>query len=102
MSTRKVFITNKSAHDFSKATRFGELRFLTSGVLSPFAVTQMHRKIEEGLADAGPEDYILITSLQVLCSVTCATFAARFGRLNLLLYKDGDYIERKLILNKEK
>jgi hypothetical protein len=32
-------------------------------------------------------------------SIACAIFAHKHGRLNLLLYKEGIYIERNHVLN---
>lgn len=96
-----VFITNRSPHDFSDAERFGVLRYITRRRLDRFGITDMVRQAEEAFEGSTDEDYILLTSLTVLCSVCCSVFAAKHGRLNLLLFKDGKYIERKVVLNKE-
>lgn len=95
----KVYVTNKGAHDYSQATRFGQLVYCTEGPISKFDVSQMYRECTDSLKDAEPEDYILLTSLTTLCAVVCAIFGRRFGRLNLLIFKDDGYIERKIILN---
>lgn len=93
-----VYIVNKSSHDFSDAKRFGQLVYITEGNVNPFNVNKMVRQIKESFATARPHDYILVTSLTVLCCAACAVFAEKFGRLNLLLFKDGKYIERKITL----
>lgn len=95
----KVFVVNKGAHDYSKAERFGELVFCTDGTLSKFDLNQMYRELTAAMREAGPDDWILLTSLTTLCSVACAIFGRRFGRLNLLIFKDNDYVERRIILN---
>lgn len=99
--TPRVYITNRGGHDFSPAERFGMLYYCSDGDLDKWDINQMYRQMSEALEDSEPEDYILLTSLTSLCSVACATFAARHGRLNLLIFKDGDYVARTLVFNKE-
>ena len=93
-----VYIVNKSAHDFSAAEKFGELVYITKGRLNRFAVNDMCRKTKQALEHSSPDDYIVPCSLNVLNAVACSVFARKHGRLNLLLFKDGDYLERNLIL----
>lgn len=95
----KVFIVNDGGHNYAAARHFGELRFCTSGELDRFDTAQMYRQLQAAMLDALPDDYILITSLTSLCSVACALFAARFQQLNLLLYKDGQYVERTIVFH---
>lgn len=95
---RKVFIVNKSAHDFSPARKYGELIFLSEGPMNRYATNNMIRQFETHLEDSSPEDYIVPCSLNVMNSLACALFAHRHGQLNLLLYKSGDYIERNHVL----
>lgn len=94
----KVYIVNKSAHDFSAAERFGHLIFITDGKLNRFAANDMHRQAVEAMQGSTMYDYIVPCSLNVLNSVVCAVFAHKHGRLNLLLFKQGKYIERNIIL----
>jgi hypothetical protein len=58
----------------------------------------MVRLFEEAMVLSGPEDYIVPCSLNVMNAIACAIFAHKHGRLNLLLYKDGVYIERNHVL----
>jgi len=99
MNDATVYIVNRSAHDFSDAEKYGTIRYLTEGNIYPFNVAKMVRIVEEEFQNARPQDYILLTSLTVLCCITCSIFAKRFGRLNLLLFKDGKYVERKIKLD---
>jgi len=92
-----VFIVNKSAHDFSRAKDFGEVRFITEGRLNRFSANDMHRQASEALKGSKPEDYIVPCSLNVLNSVVCATFAVMHSKLNLLLFKRGEYLERNIV-----
>ena len=94
----KVFIVNKSAHDFSMAEEYGELIFLSDGPINRFATTNMHRDFSNHLKNSNEDDYIVLCSLNVMNSIACAIFAKMHGKLNLLLYKEGEYIERNLII----
>lgn len=91
----KVFIINKSGHNHTDALRYGSLEFLTEGHIDRFDTNNMYRVMSEAINDSSPNDYILLTSLTSLCSMACAMFAFRHGILNLLIWKDGRYIERR-------
>lgn len=95
---RKVFIVNNGGHDYSDAERFGEIVFCTQAVIRKDDVAQMFREIDEALSWANRDDYILVSSLTSMCMVAAGIFAERFGELHLLLYKDGQYVARDLIL----
>ena len=97
----KVFILNQSGHDFSDAERFGELVYMTKGTIDRFNVNNMYRISTDAFSEADEMDYILVTSLTILCAIACSTFAHKFGRLNLLLFRNGRYSERKIIFEKE-
>lgn len=93
----KVFVVNKSAHDFSDAEKYGKLVFITEGKLNRFNINDMHRQATDAMKNSGDSDYIVPCSLNVLNSIVCATFAVKHGRLNLLLFKSGSYIERNIV-----
>lgn len=94
MLTKHVYIVNKSSHDFSPAEQFGEIKFLSKGPMNRYSTNNMHRQFAKILEDSLPDDYIVPCALNVMNSLACAIFAHRHGRLNLLLFKDGKYIER--------
>ena len=94
----KVYVVNKSAHDFSVAESYGDVIFLSEGLMSRYAANAIHRKFYDKLKESKPSDYIVPCSLNVMNSIACAIFAKLHGRLNLLLFKDGKYIERNLVL----
>jgi hypothetical protein len=93
-----VFIVNKSSHDFSAAKHHGELIFLSEGPMNRYATNSMVREFGEAMKDSTAEDYIVPCSLNVMNSIACAIFAHKHGRLNLLLFKEGSYIERNHVL----
>jgi len=97
-----VYITSNSGHDYSAATHFGQLKFLSNGKMDPFKVNDIHRTFSEALADSNPEDYILITGLQVMNVVACSIMATKHGKLNILQYHGGShrYKDRTIVFNK--
>lgn len=82
-----VYVVNRAGHDLSDAQRFGDIVYLTEGPVDRFDTAQMFREIEDAMCDSEADDWILLTSLSVLCSISCAMFAAKHGRLNLLLWE---------------
>lgn len=101
-----VYVTNRGAHDYRAAERWGTLVFCTEGNLPRYNVGQMYREIEEAMRDSTEDDYILITSLTTLNSVACGYFANKHGRLNMLLFQprngkssEGVYLERTIIFH---
>ena len=94
----KVYIVNKSAHDFSPAEKYGEILFLSEGPMNRYSTNHMHRKFTDIMKGSSPDDHIVPCSLNVMNSIACAIFARMHGKLNLLLFKGGEYLERNLII----
>ena len=97
--TSRVYIVNRGAHDYTDAERFGDLVFCTEGSLNKQDISQMYRELLAALEDSVPEDFLVLTSLNSLCSIACAMFAARHHRLNLLIYSNGRYVPTTLDLH---
>jgi hypothetical protein len=95
---KRVYIVNRSSHDFGPAEKYGEVIFLSEGSMNRYATNSMIRQFGESMSLSEPDDYIVPCSLNVMNSIACAIFAHKHGRLNLLLFKDGLYIERNHIL----
>lgn len=95
---RKVFVVNNSTHNFEPAEEFGKVIFLSEGPMNRFGTNNMFRQFSEGMTGSGPGDYIVLCSLNVMNSIACAIFSHKHGTLNLLLFKDGSYIERNHVL----
>lgn len=94
--SRKVYVVNKSSHDFSKAEKFGNLVYMTRGRMNRFATNDMIRQFEDAMYDSKAEDFLLPCSLNVANILAAAVFVAKHKRLNLLLHKPttGEYLER--------
>ena len=96
---KKVFIPNDGGHDYSDAQRFGDVVICTKGAIDKWDISHMYRVMTTALEDAEPDDYLVLNSLSSLCSVASAIMAERFGEVHFLLFRNGKYIERTLILN---
>lgn len=92
----KVFIINNSGHDYSDARRYGELIYLTKGIVAPFKTNLHYRELSEKMKHATPEDYILITSLASLNCIAGWIIGTLGFPLNMLIYKENKYIVKKL------
>ena len=96
--TRKVFITSNGGHDYSDAARFGELVFCTDVAIRKDDIAHMYREFIIAMQDAEEDDYVLVGSLTSMCMVAAGIMADRFGRLNCLIFRDGKYIDRTIML----
>ncbi len=104
MSQSKIYIPNKGAHDFSKATQYGELVYLSTGKVPLNSIGAIYRTFEPVIEKSQPEDYILICGPTTLNVILGSLFSFKHHRLNLLIWnigKDGDgsYMKRNLVFN---
>lgn len=95
----KVYIPNQGGHDYSDAERFGSLTYITQGAISKFSVGTMAREWSKYLSESSPDDMILLSSLTTLCVIGCSLFARKHGHINLLLFRNGKYIRRTIVLD---
>jgi hypothetical protein len=96
MEAKKVYIANQSGHDFSPSSKYGLPVYVTKGLINRFSVNFMARKWALSLKDSKKEDFILVTSLTILTCVGCAIFGYLHKSLNLLVYRNGKYINRTI------
>ncbi len=94
----KVFIVNHSSHDFSPAEEYGKLVILSNGPMSRYATNNIHRLFKSKMEGSSKDDYIIPCSLNIMNIIACAIFTSMHGKLNLLLFKDGRYLVRSLII----
>jgi len=85
----KVYVPNRSYHDFSEAIRFGELIYLTAGKISILSIGRMYRTFMPIIQASTKEDYILVSGPSVMTSILCSMFSIKHGVLNLLIYQIG-------------
>ena len=98
---KKVYVINKSIHDFSAASDYGEIIYLSEGSINRFNTSGIYRTFYPILSKSDKDDYILISGLTVMNLVAAFIFATKHKRLNLLLFKSykgrKEYLERILI-----
>ena len=94
----RVFVVAKS-HDCSDAKLYGELVYLTSGVLNPYAVSLMASRLEEKLKYSQPTDWLLLNGLPTAQALAVGILAAKHGRVRLLMFRKGKYVEREVTFN---
>jgi hypothetical protein len=82
----KVYITNRSSHDFSPAEHFGELVYLSDGEVSKFNTSKMFRQLSPVLARANAEDFLLPTSMSVISIIAAGILIEQFHKVNLLVF----------------
>lgn len=97
---RLVFVPNKGTHDFSPAEHYGRLVYITDGQLSRFDTNMILQACEDVLEQAREDDFLLVTSLNIINCIASAVLAARFGRVNYLLFNRGKYLVRTVKLGR--
>ena len=97
--SRKVYILTDGGHDYSDAKRFGDIQSCNVTVRNKDDIAQMYRELKEVLYDSCFDDLLLISSLTSLCCVASAILVELHGRVNFLLFHDGKYVERNLVLS---
>lgn len=90
----RVYVPNKSGHDYTNAWRFGDLIFCSDGYVNRKDIQSMYSELTKAMYKSEPSDYIMLTSLTSLCSIACSIFVHKHGVLNLLIFEDGEYISR--------
>lgn len=95
-----IWVINRSAHDYSGAARWGEIKHLSEGPVNRYAAAKIFRLMNEPLKNSRPDDYILLTGLTIMSCIACAIFALRHKRLNFLIFRPQNhtYVERRLNL----
>ena len=101
----KVLVVNKSCHDLTAATEFGDIVFMSEGRTGRYSTGRMYRQIKPFIDESDAEDLILLSGLPTMQSVACSMFAFKHGRLNLLIHKmDRNtgkhiYVRREVMLD---
>ncbi len=95
---RRVYVLNDGGHDYADAERFGEITFCTQGVLSKNDIHKLFRLLDETLSESGPTDLLLLTGPASLCAVASALMVGYHGEVHYLVFHDGQYYEKDLIL----
>jgi len=98
----KVYIVNKSIHDYSAAKEYGDLVFLSEGNMDRFSTSKAYRKFIPILEYSSEDDFLMVSGMSMLCIVAAFILGQRHDRLNLLLFKPKkggkkEYLERIIL-----
>ena len=95
---KKVYVPNKSIHDFSAAEKYGRLVFLSEGNINKYATSAIFRSFKKRMKDSDEGDFLLVTGLNVLNIIASMILTQKHKQVNLLLFQTSgvkkDYIER--------
>ena len=99
MST--VYVINKSGHDFSSASKFGDIVYLSRGMLDAFRVTKIYRLFVRALDKSDREDMLLVSGLPIMIGIASSIMARKHGVVNWLLWdpREERYKKRTLMVD---
>jgi hypothetical protein len=95
---RRVYVLNDGGHDYTDAERFGEIVFCTQGVVSKNDINKLFRQLDDTLSESGAKDLLVLTGPASLCAVASAIMASYHGEVHYLVFHDGQYYEKDLML----
>lgn len=98
---RRVYILGDGGHDYSDATRFGELHFIHLPAESKWDLSAIYDILREELLDSDELDLLLVSNLASHLAVATAIMVEWYGRVNLLLYRNDRYEEKCLVTNRD-
>ena len=98
-TTPTVWIVNAAGHDYSDASRFGDLKPLSVGNISPLRVDRVMFSFSEGIGRRATEDdYLLISGSPMLNALAVVMWLRRFPECKVLQWdaKQRSYILTQL------
>lgn len=96
----KVYVINNRHHNFDSASKYGELVYVTEGVVPIFKTDYVALLLQEKLKDFNiEEDFILACGPSIVGIMATLIVARRTtGKLKVLIFdaKDQSYVARHL------
>lgn len=86
----KVWIVNYAGHDYSDATRFGELDFITKGYVSRGSLDRLLYGVAESVARSEPSDWFLPSGMILLNVLAAVLWVKRHGKIKILSWDEKD------------
>lgn len=87
-----VYVINKGGHDYTRAKSYGEVTFLSEGLIDKWDVKGIQENMQAALEYSQPTDYIVMTGLPIQNIIAASIFALKHKRLNLLIYRGSRYV----------
>lgn len=94
-----VFITNKaSSHDYTRASRFGAIRFVTQGNYPVFKTARLQEEIVDALVYSKREDYLLFSGSAAVAALCTIVWFELHSKANVLLWDrtKNSYVQRTI------
>lgn len=94
-----VYVVNDMNHDFEKATRYGEITFVTEGKVPIFKTEVVKKMMKETLTNFDPEtDYLLLSGPTILCAIAVLMLSTHNAPIKTIIFdaKEQDYTVRHL------
>ena len=88
-----VWIVNYAGHDYSRATEFGPLDFLTQGYVSMGNLERLFFIIAESVNKTKSDDFLLLSGLLILNTIAAMAWLMKHKSVKFLLWdqKIRDY-----------
>jgi len=88
-----VWVVNYAGHDYSRATEYGPLDFLTSGYVSMGNLERLFFIIAESVNKTKADDYLLLSGLLILNTIAAMAWLRKHKAVRFLLWdqKIRDY-----------
>lgn len=97
----KVYVPERAEHDYKAAEEYGEVVSITPQEVDRYNSTGLLEMISEKMNDATQNDMVLISGLTLSNCIASAIMARKFGCVNFLLFRRGEYLLRRVILPSE-
>lgn len=82
----KVWITSEGSHDYSQAESYGDLTLILTGKVNVFASDKLYRDVDAALANAHPDDYLILSGNMLAAAVAFSIMMDKFGKVNVLIF----------------
>ncbi|MNB67584.1 hypothetical protein D3C87_954950 [compost metagenome] len=97
----KVYVVNKRHHDFSSAEKYGELVYMTEGIVPIFKTTALMEDFEEKLKDFNyKEDFLLISGPSIANMMAAMVLVqGSYSPFTVLIHdvKEQKYVARTML-----
>ncbi|MNU34845.1 hypothetical protein D3C71_234300 [compost metagenome] len=96
----KVYVVNNRHHDFSSAEKYGQLVYLTEGIIPVFKTATLMDELKEKLVDFDHKNDVLLISGPSIANMLAAIILSRKSthKITVLIYdaKEQKYVARTL------
>lgn len=83
---RKIYVVNYKEQDLREAEKYGELVYLTEGVVNIFNMDSIMFRLSRGLRNMTPDDMILLSGSPILNAIACMIASKKHGHVDVLIY----------------